>query len=229
MSSTTNLSFLDDQIDTIADPITKDGSQVAFDKVVPLQLRKADDPTATSSQEMIRFRVLILGDPTSPEAVTVELTSENDVFFYLISRVDSESFQRIKDQQRITVDFAAFPKVITELVNSSIKEPESVLGVLFVINDFAGNDSENYGARLEFIQNIGYKYIEVLTLCFNIGSDELVKAQVQYRFTASRRRAAALDSQLTALRNTIRVKLPALYQQLQREGREREKREDTVE
>jgi hypothetical protein len=62
----------------------------------------------------------------------------------------------MQESQKLTIDFPELSQVLMKMLNSCIKEPHSFLAVFVMQRD--GN------AALDFIQNIEYKFIELLSL-----------------------------------------------------------------
>ena len=57
-------------------------------------------------------------------------------------------------------------------------------------------------ARLEFIQNLSYKFVELLTCNFGRSPDELVRQQITYRYNALKSRLAMDDCLLRGVINS---------------------------
>eukprot|EP00767_Chilomastix_cuspidata_P003394 gnl/Chilomastix_cuspidata/3514.p2 GENE.gnl/Chilomastix_cuspidata/3514~~gnl/Chilomastix_cuspidata/3514.p2 ORF type:complete len:216 (-),score=69.83 gnl/Chilomastix_cuspidata/3514:1318-1965(-) len=192
----------------IVDPATLDGSKAVFDRQVSIQLRKADDPTQSGIQETIRLRILEHSSGSTLERIVLELTSEADLFFHLTCTITADSYTALQAEQQLMVGFDEFPAIVADTTSKCIETPEDFLAVLFI--------SEAGASRFEFIHNIGYKYIEVLSLRFDRSEESVVRAHILHKYSALKQRCAALDGHLSLLKNTIRVKLPALYLQLQK-------------
>ena len=98
----------------------------------------------------------------------MELTSENDLFFHYSHTLDEAGFRAVQEQQKLMVDFAEYHTVLIRMLSTCIKEPHSHLAV-FVMQR-AGR------AHLDFIQNMEYKFIELLSVAFCASDDETVRA-----------------------------------------------------
>jgi len=107
--------------------------------------------------EAIRIKVLVLGGQgqNQIEEVKVELTSENDLFFHYTHVINEDSFREMQEQQKLMVDFHEYANIFMKMANSCIKEPQSFLAVFIMHRDGK--------AKLDFIQNIEYKFIELLS------------------------------------------------------------------
>lgn len=65
------------------------------------------------------------------------------------------------------IDFADYVNIIIKMVNSCIKEPHSFLAVFIMNRDGT--------AKLDFIQNIEYKFIELLSCDFLASPEDVVR------------------------------------------------------
>lgn len=73
----------------------------------------------------------------------------------------------LQDQQKLTIEFNELASVVIKMLNSCIKEPHSFLAVFVMQRDGR--------AALDFIQNIEYKFIELLSLEFSASSEEIIR------------------------------------------------------
>ena len=71
-------------------------------------------------------------------------------------------------------------------------------------------------AHLDFIQNIEYKFIELLSLDFLASSEEMVRQQITYRYNAIKTKLAMLQGRLQDITAMVKVKNPSLLLQIQR-------------
>eukprot|EP00768_Dysnectes_brevis_P004232 gnl/Dysnectes_brevis/3022_a3733_1549.p1 GENE.gnl/Dysnectes_brevis/3022_a3733_1549~~gnl/Dysnectes_brevis/3022_a3733_1549.p1 ORF type:complete len:203 (-),score=53.22 gnl/Dysnectes_brevis/3022_a3733_1549:38-646(-) len=194
----------------MTDPSTTDGSRVIFEREVVLELRKSDAPQEAGIQEAVIVKILLKENDGVPSAVTVELTSENDLFFHFSCHVERSTYPELQEAQGLMVDFGEFPGVLVKMFNQTIKEPRNYLSVFFV--------SQTGEGRLEFVSNMSWlgKYVEILALDFVASPLETVRSHIAYRYSMLRARASMLQSSLTELKGLIKVKLPSLHMQLER-------------
>ena len=138
----------------------------------------------------------------------VELTSENDLFFHYTHLVDADTYRHMQEKQKLLVNFPEYAKVLQKMVNSCIKEPHSHLAV-FVI--------EREGlARLDFIQNMEYKFIELLSIDLKASAEEVVRDQIAYRYNAMKNRMALMQARLADVNALVKIKNPSLLLQLKK-------------
>lgn len=196
------------------DPSLADGHHVLYDREVPFELRIQDPssgPQEVGTLESIRVKVLLLGEDTNPQHLKVELTSENDLFFHYLHATDEAQFRVIQDMQKLMIEFNEYPTILVRMLNSCIKEPHSFLAVFIMRRDGQ--------ARLDFIQNIEYKFIELLSCEFSASTEEGVRQQITYRYNAAKNKLALLQARMQDLNALVKVKNPSLLLQLQKAKR----------
>jgi len=193
------------------DPALANGHRVVYDREVPFELRvqAADSaPQEVGTLEAIRCKVLVLGEGDNVANVQVELTSENDIFFHHVHSMDARGFRGIQDQQKLMVDFVEYPSVLVRMLNACIKEPHTHLAVLVL-----GRDRR---AHLDFIQNLEYKFVELLSVAFAESDEETVRQAVSFRYNALKSRLALAQARLQDVNSLVKLKSPALLTQLSR-------------
>jgi hypothetical protein len=71
-------------------------------------------------------------------------------------------------------------------------------------------------ARLDFIQNIEYKFIELLSLDFVNSPDITVRKQISYRYNALKTKVTLMQDRINQINNIVKLKNPSLLVQLQK-------------
>ena len=65
------------------------------------------------------------------------------------------------------IEYPDYPNVLVKMLNSCIKEPHSFLAVFIMQRDGT--------ARLDFIQNMEYKFVELLSCDFEASIEDTVR------------------------------------------------------
>lgn len=193
------------------DPALADGHSLIFDREVPFELRTQDvgsGPQEVGTLEAVKTKVLYLGHESSPQHIKMELTSENDLFFHYIHSVEEGSFRRLQESQKLMIDFGEYPSVLIRMLNSCIKEPHNFLAVFIMHRDGK--------AHLDFIQNIEYKFIELLSLDFMASTEDMVRQQLTYRYNAAKSKLAITQARLSDITSMVKLKNPSLLLQIQK-------------
>lgn len=71
-------------------------------------------------------------------------------------------------------------------------------------------------ARLDFIQNIEYKFIELLSLDFMNSPDDTVRKQISFRYNAVKSKLALMQDRMRVVSDIVKVKNPSLLLQIQK-------------
>ena len=193
------------------DPSLGEGHHVIYDREVPFELRIQDSssgPQEVGTLEAVKTKLLVLGDDSNPRHIKLELTSENDLFFHYIHSIDENGFRQMQESQKLMIEFSELATILVRMLNACIKEPHSFLAVFIMHRDGR--------ARLDFIQNIEYKFIELLSLDFSASSEEMVRQQITFRYNSVKSKLAILQARLQDISALVKVKNPSLLLQLQR-------------
>ena len=90
----------------------------------------------------------------------------------------------------------------------SVQEPHGHLAVFFMQRDGS--------ARLDFIQNMEYKFVELMSLTYIAAADDLAREQLTFRYNSMKARLALMQARLQDINALVKVKNPSLLLQLQR-------------
>ena len=110
------------------------------------------------------------------------------MFFHYAHNIDENSFKAVQEAQKLMIEYPDYPNVLVKMLNSCIKEPHSFLAVFIMQRDGT--------ARLDFIQNMEYKFVELLSCDFEASSEEIVRQQITYRYNAVKSKLAIMQARL---------------------------------
>jgi len=192
------------------DPSLSEGHKLLYDREVPFELRLEDSngPQEVASFEAIRTKILLGGEEQSPSQIRIELSCENDLFFHFTSDVDEETFKVMQDNQKLCIQFNEYSNLTKRLLNNCINEPQSYIAVFIMQKEGT--------ARLDFIQNIEYKFIELLSIDFVNSPDDTVRRQIAYRYNALRSKLELMQNRIQTISNIVKLKNPSLLLQIQK-------------
>ena len=112
------------------------------------------------------------------------------------------------DEQKLMIEFPEYSTILIKMLNSCIKEPQSFLAVFIMEKDGKG--------RLDFIQNMEYKFIELLSCNFAAADEDIVRQQITYRYNSVKSKLALMQARLQDINNLVKIKNPSLLLQLQK-------------
>ena len=190
------------------DPSLSEGHKLLYNREVPFELRLEDNdgPQEVASFESIKCKVLTAGEENNIIQIRIELSCENDLFFHFTSDIDEETFKIMQENQKLTVNFKEFSNLLKRLFNNCVNEPQSYISVFIMQKEGTG--------RLDFIQNIEYKFIELLSIDFVNSPDDTVRKQIGYRYNALRTKMEMMQERIVAINNIIKIKNPSLLHQI---------------
>jgi hypothetical protein len=116
----------------------------------------------------------------------------------------------MQEKQKLMVNFPEYANILIKMVNSCIKEPHSFLAV-FIMN-------RDGSAKLDFIQNIEYKFIELLSADFMASNEDIVRQSITFRYNSAKSKVALMEARLQDVNNLVKIKNPSLLLQLQKGG-----------
>ena len=71
-------------------------------------------------------------------------------------------------------------------------------------------------ARLDFIQNIEYKFIELLSIDFVSSPDDTVRKQIAFRYNSAKAKVELMQERINTISNIVKIKNPSLLLQIQK-------------
>ncbi|GLD94223.1 hypothetical protein PINS_up002834 [Pythium insidiosum] len=214
------------------DPSLVGGFRVIYDRETPFELRIQDadsTPQQVGTLEAIKVKILVHVRPSSAlanlsinrstlttaddqgeegdiQAVKVELSTESDLFFLYAHTCDAETFQLMQDQQKLMIDFADYANVLIRMLNNCIKEPHNHLAVYLMQADGR--------ARLDFIQNMEYKFVELLSVDFLRAPEDVIRQHITFRYNSMKTRLQVLQTRLHEVNSIVKTKNPSLLLQV---------------
>eukprot|EP00668_Euglena_longa_P001071 GGOE01001279.1.p1 GENE.GGOE01001279.1~~GGOE01001279.1.p1 ORF type:complete len:234 (+),score=51.81 GGOE01001279.1:96-797(+) len=193
------------------DPSLADGYRIIYDREVPFELRTQESsqrPHDVGTVEGIKVKVLCLGEDSNLLSLRIELSSESDLFFHFCCNINHIGFRQLQEEQKLMCEFKGFATILLRMLNRCIKEPQMFLAILILTSDGS--------AVLEFIQNMEYKFVELLVLPFKESPEYIIRQQISYRYNSLRSRLSMMQARLQDINAVVKVKNPSLLMQLQR-------------
>ncbi|GAW83371.1 hypothetical protein, conserved [Plasmodium gonderi] len=193
------------------DPSLTDGYNACYRKEVPFEIKlehSSNVPQEIGSLEVITIKIFVLGDELNTKCIKTELTCEADLFFHFTQTVDERTFEAMQTSQKLMINFSEYMEVLIKMFNSCVQDPHSFLAIFTV--------KQNGKARLDFIKNIEYKFIELLVCEFVQSSEEVIKESISYRYNVMKSKNIIMRKRLQDINLLIKSKNPSLLMQLQK-------------
>jgi len=205
VSNSNNNNEADDDDDDVfdddsLDPSLSDGWRGIQSGRIQLEVRAIDDAEQTVGNLVtLHYKLLVLyKEDGSIERVGVELNDEDDLYFLLSHSLDVQGFNVIQARQKLMVEFSDYPSILIKNFHKCVKEPYSCMAVLYIRQ--GGN------ARLDFIQNLEFKFVELLSIDFTQAAPETVKMHIMFRYFHIKRKYERLKKRMSEMNHLVRTK-----------------------
>ena len=182
------------------DPSVGDGYRISYDREVPFELRSAEcrDTADVGALEGMKVKIVVQGEEHAIASVRVELSSEADLFFHYTCVINNVGFLQLREDQKLMCEFREFVLTLIKMFNRCIKEPKSYLAILLL--------QPNGEATLQLVQNLEYKFVELLVLPFRESPEHVVRQHVTYRYNALRSRLGIMTAKLQDVSALVKIK-----------------------
>eukprot|EP01016_Furgasonia_blochmanni_P056359 TRINITY_DN9595_c0_g1_i6.p1 TRINITY_DN9595_c0_g1~~TRINITY_DN9595_c0_g1_i6.p1 ORF type:complete len:148 (-),score=32.80 TRINITY_DN9595_c0_g1_i6:114-500(-) len=111
-------------------------------------------------------------------------------------------------RDRLHIDFIEYAAVIIKSLNKCEKESNTFCSIFTIFNDGLG--------RLEIVQTMEYKDIELIAFDFIAASEETIRQQITFRYGSLKSKLALMEGRLQDINELVRLKNPSLLLQLQK-------------
>lgn len=169
---------------------------------VPVELRLVETSDQLGTLENIDITIYIRGPPEDPKEVKVELMSEVDLFFHYTHKRNIDTFRDIQQSHKLLIKLKDYPKLLENLLNKVKSTPTQYLAVFYM-------DREGSG-RFDIIQNISYKFMELVTCEFVVSNNDLVRKSIVYRYGIQKMMMEEVQGQINKLEEIVRHRATGL-------------------
>jgi spindle assembly abnormal protein 6 len=170
---------------------------VFFEGAVPVRLQQFDREERVAE---LTVHVLQAASGAGRTAsLRFQLSDEADPFFYYWMEIDEESFQSLKSEQCIMVDFSTFPSKVVEMLEAS--KSSSFECRLIVTSS---------SSRFEIVETNAFKKIVHLSLLVAHGDDSEVKKYLADKWTLTKNLLMQLTQQHDQLVHSSSVQIQQL-------------------
>jgi len=195
------------------DPSISDGYRVVYDREVPIECRtrSGTEDARQGVLESIKVKMLLLESEDTPSSIRIELSSEADLFFHYMHVIDQAGYAGVQTSQKLMIEFSDYHNVLTRMLNACIREPHIHLAIFTMTVGTAEG-------RLDFIQNMEYKFVELMSCAFERSPEEVTQQHISFRYNSIKQKLAQTQAKLFEIQTLVKTKNPSLLLQLQKSG-----------
>lgn len=151
-----------------------------YEEEIPFEIRIKDGkPQNDSIFAKLLCRIYYRGENNDLTKIKIEINYDKDIFFFYRTYLDKESFNKLKETQKFLNKFKIFPELFGKYLELCDSDKEHYLAVFNIYKDKT--------AKLEILENLNYKFVEIITLNFVLCTDDFeIRNQVIYRYDLMR-------------------------------------------
>ena len=146
--------FTNQDIDS-RDPSLGQDLMKIYEEEIPFEIRKENqDINDNGTFENLLCKILTSDEMNQTPRTVIEIGCDKDLFFYYKCEINSELFETIKENQKLTCNFNDFSDLVINFFDSCIKDMKKFLAVFNVLGEGKG--------RMELFENLEHKYGELI-------------------------------------------------------------------
>lgn len=184
------------------DPSLSKSYTEKYSAFLPVELRNFEAPNQLGNVENLTLRIFIKGPDNNPKEVKIELQSEEDLFFHYVHYRNVDTFRDMQQKHKLLIKLKDYPKLLQELLTNVISSPTMFIAVFYM-------DQEGLG-RLDIVQNMSYKFMEVISCEFKISPDDVVRKSIIYRYNQQVSKMKDTEEQINEMEKLIRHRAAGL-------------------
>ncbi|OHS96500.1 hypothetical protein TRFO_09876 [Tritrichomonas foetus] len=199
LSQETNINAVSEDFAAM-DPTILAGYKIKFDKEVKIAI--ADSQNSQNEEiRIIRVRIAEKTENNNLSEVRIELEDNLDVGFFNECTITASEFDQLQSSNRLRVNFKDFTNSIKDLLEKSVKTPESYQLIF--------KQDDDYGGDLTFIQSLKLRRVVVFSLHFVLSPHDFIRTQVQYRFNKVKLELKLREDEIDTKFKQVKSRSPA--------------------
>ena len=194
------------------DPSIEDQLVKIYEEEVPFEIRTEDENLSDNDKSIFQnllCKIFATEDSIEQTNIKIEIANDKNLFFYYSCQIDSDLFEEIKENQKLTCTFNDFSDLLIKYFDICIKDQKAYLAVLNIKSDKK--------AVMELMENLEYKFVELINLNFVPASDDLIREQISYRYNSMRAVHEITQSRIEIINGVLKDHDPQLIDEVKRE------------
>ena len=194
------------------DPSLGDKLMKIYEEEVPFEIRIEDENLSGNDKSIFQSllcKVFVTDETAEQTNIKIEIANDKDLFFYYSSEINPQLFEQIKKDQKLTCNFTNFSDLLIKYLDFCIKDTKAYLAVFNIKSDKK--------AKMELLENLEYKFGELINLDFVPASDDLIREQISYRYNSMRAVHEITQSRIEIINNVLKDYDPQLINEVKTE------------
>ena len=181
-----------------------------YEEEIPFEIRKENqDISDNGIFESLLCKILTSDELNQISRIIIEIGCDKDLFFYYKSEINSDLFDTIKENQKLTCNFNEFSDLLINFFDDCIKDMKKFLAVFTVLNGGKG--------KMELFENLEHKFGELISLDFKSVSDDIIRQQISYRYNSMRATNNIVQNRINIINKVLKDMDPKLIFEIKKD------------
>ena len=178
-----------------------------YEEEVPFELRYENKKKSVF--QPLLCKIFSTDETIEQINIKVEIGSYNDLYFYYSTEINSQLFEKIKEEQKLTCTYNNFSDLLIKYFDFCINNQKIYLAVL--------NLNKDKKVSMELMENLEYKSVQLIKLYFEPASEEIIKEQIKYRYNSMRALEDIVENRIDIINGVLKDFDPPLISEVKRE------------
>lgn len=183
-----------------------------YEEEIPFEIRYDDENLSEDKKiksQSLLCKILITDEMIEQIYLKIEIASDIDLFFYYSIKIDLELFETIKKEQNLNCNFNDFSDLLIKYLDFCNSNQKQFVVIL--------NVQKDRNANMQLIQNLDYKWVQLLNINFNPISEDLIRKQIIYRYNSLRAMNDITQNRINIINDVLKDFDPPLIKEVKDE------------
>jgi hypothetical protein len=203
--------FTNEEIDN-RDPSLEIGLIKIYEEEVPFEIRIHHENLEKEKSifELLLCKIFVTQEVNKNKdfIIKFEIASDKDLFFYYSTEINRNSFEQIQRQQKLICNIVKFYDLLIKYLDLCIEQNQKFMAVFNIQQDKMG--------KLEIMENLEYKFAELINLDFSPVSKDFINKQIIYRYNSMRGLFDMTQNRIDIINGVLKGSDPSLISEIKK-------------
>ena len=194
--------------------------EICYSQEIEIEKRDIQDNSIEAIFANIKM-IKTVGDDGKMSELDFEITFDANLYTLLRAHYDAQSFDKLKEEKQLSIDFEQFPEEVATLLNNSQNkfskkspkraDPDQIENAVYFVTT---NETSGY---LIFLDILSFKEVEIFRIDFTQVADEESHLSAQQKFTKVKNDLKKQTLMLKTLYKEIKSQCPFILELIRRQ------------
>ena len=201
--------FTNQEIDN-RDPSLKEHLIKIYEEEVPFEIKYEDQNIKNEKNfQNLLCKILITEEMIEDINIIVEIEGNEDLFFYYTIDINLDFYENLKKNQKLTCNFIDFADLLIKYFDLCMNNEKLYKAIL--------NIQKDKKANMKLMENLEYKFVQLISLNLSPAPEELIKKQIIYRYNSIRALNDITQNRIDIVNKVLKDLDPPLIQEVKYE------------